>query len=73
MEDLKILRIVENDIKGKICETQLAAGISNDAMCLILREIIGDYERARSTDYLLEPLREKKKEQEEKEAKDGNN
>lgn len=64
MNDLQKLRIIENDIKGYIAQQQLNNSISNDAMSLILGDILGAYEKARSTDYLIEQMI--KEQQEEK-------
>lgn len=69
MNDLQKLRIVENDIKGCIAQIQFRDNVSNDAICLVLGNVMNSYERARATDYLLAEMT--REQEEKKEAENG--
>lgn len=45
------LRLATNEIKALILQKQLAHGVSNDAMCIILRDVLSDYEAGTAFDY----------------------
>lgn len=45
------MRISSDELKKIIYQKQTEAGLSNDAMCIILRDILGEFEQNRSNDY----------------------
>ena len=45
------LRVSAEEIKNHLIEKQKENNVSNDAMCVILRDILGYFEAQRSNDY----------------------
>lgn len=45
------MRISSDELKKIVYQKQAEAGLSNDAMCIILRDLIGEFEAKRSNDY----------------------
>lgn len=52
MDDILFgLRIASDEVRNMLYEKQKEVGISNESMCIILRDIIGEFEAKRSGDY----------------------
>lgn len=47
------LKIASEEIKASLAKVQAENKISNDMMCIILRDVQASYESARSMDYAL--------------------
>ena len=45
------MRISSDELKKIIYQKQAEAGLSDDAMCIILRDLIGEFEAKRSNEY----------------------
>lgn len=45
------LKLATDDVKTMVYEKQKAEGISNEAMCIILKELVGELESKVSADY----------------------
>ena len=45
------MRISSDELKKIILQKQMEANLSNEAMCMILRDILGEFESKRSNDY----------------------
>jgi hypothetical protein len=45
------IRLITNEIKGYLIQKKAASNISNDVMCIILKDILSEFEQAAAYDY----------------------
>lgn len=72
------LRLTENEIRSVLIEKQREGNLTNEAMCIILKDLIADYEEgtvneyARSLAGMMMELSKRPEKPEEPEAKNDN-
>lgn len=45
------IRLVTNDVKGFLMQKKVENNITNDVMCIILKEVLSEFEQAAAYDY----------------------
>ncbi|MCR5404356.1 MAG: hypothetical protein K6E91_11150 [Butyrivibrio sp.] len=45
------IRLVTNDVKGYLMQKKTENNVSNDLMCIILKEVLSDFTQAAAYDY----------------------
>lgn len=45
------IRLVTNDVKGFLMQKKVENNITNDLMCIILKEVLSEFEQAAAYDY----------------------